>query len=84
MAGIFGRPAATGVAGDLTKDVQLSSPPEDSISWLSWSPAANHLAVSSWDSKVRIYDVTQNTQGTGVAAIDFGGPVFGCDWSKVC
>lgn len=87
MAGIFGRPPssqpAASVTGDLSKDVQLSSPPEDSISGLSWSPAANHLAVSSWDSKVRIYDVTQSSQGTGVAAIEFTGPVLGCDWSKV-
>lgn len=87
MAGLFGSsPQASRNAqlnGDLSKDVQLSSPPEDSISDLSWSPAANHLAVSSWDSKVRIYDISQNTQGVGVAAIDFAGPVLGCHWSKV-
>jgi len=86
MSGIFGRPPSqptSAIAGDLSKDIPLSSPPEDSISWLSWSPVANYLAVSSWDSKVRIYDVTQNQQGTGVAAIEFGGPVLGCDWSKV-
>jgi mRNA export factor len=78
------QPASASVTGDLSKDVQLNSPPDDSISWLSWSPVANHLAVSSWDSKVRIYDVTQNPQGNGVAAFEFAGPVLGCDWSKVC
>jgi mRNA export factor len=87
MSAFFGsKPAATqssNTGGDLSKDVQLSSPPEDSISALSWSPAANHLAVGSWDNKVRIYDVTQNPQGTGVAALDFAGPVLSCDWAKV-
>lgn len=86
MASLFGKPAATGsgVIGDLAKDVQLASPPEDSISALSWSPVANHLAVSSWDNKVRIYDVTSTPTGNGVAAMDFASPVLACDWSKVC
>lgn len=86
MSTLFGKPAtpASGVTGDLANDVQLASPPEDSISALSWSPVANHLAVSSWDDKVRIYDVTNAKTGNGVAAIDFGGPVLSCDWAKVC
>jgi mRNA export factor len=85
MSTLFGKPAPQGTSllGDLATDVQLASPPEDSISALSWSPAANHLAVSSWDSKVRIYDVTGSPQGAGVAAIDFSGPVLSCDWAKV-
>jgi mRNA export factor len=85
MASLFGKPAAqtSSVVGDLATDVQLSSPPEDSISCLSWSPVANHLAVSSWDDKVRIYDVTNTPTGNGVAAIDFSGPVLSCDWAKV-
>jgi mRNA export factor len=69
--------------GALNNDTQLSSPPDDSISSLSWSPVANYLAVGSWDSKVRIYDVTSSTTGVGVAAIDFGGPVLSCHWSRV-
>ena len=85
MSSLFGKPAvqASNVIGDLGKDVQLASPPEDSISALSWSPVANHLAVSSWDDKLRIYDVTSTPTGNGVAAIDFGGPVLTCDWAKV-
>ncbi|KAH6669584.1 WD40-repeat-containing domain protein [Halenospora varia] len=69
-------------ANDLSKDITLSSPPEDSISSLSWSSAANILAVSSWDNKVRIYDVTRNQTGNGLAAIDFDGPALACGWSK--
>jgi mRNA export factor len=87
MSSLFGKPAqppTTNLTGDLSKDVQLASGQDDSISALAWSPKANYLAVSSWDSKVRIYDVTQNPQGAGVAAIDFAGPVLTCDWSQVC
>jgi mRNA export factor len=80
------RSAATsnnGTTSDLSKDATLSNPPEDSISSLAWSHVANFLAVGSWDNKVRIYDVTTNQTGIGVAAIDFDGPVLTCDWSKV-
>ncbi|KUJ24380.1 WD40 repeat-like protein [Mollisia scopiformis] len=65
--------------GDLSKDTKLASPPEDSTSALSWSPVADYLAVASWDSKVRIYDVSK---GQGVTAIDLNGPALSCDWSK--
>jgi WD40 repeat protein len=75
--------ATTGTPSDLSGDFTLSSPPEDSISSLCWSSKANYLAVGSWDSKVRIYDVTASSTGTGVAAIDFEGPVLTCDWSPV-
>ncbi|TVY57861.1 Nucleoporin, partial [Lachnellula suecica] len=81
----YGRSPATpniGTTSDLAKDATLASPPEDSISSLAWSPVANYLAVGSWDSKVRIYDVTQSQTGTGVAAIEFDGPVLTCDWSR--
>lgn len=68
--------------GDPSKDIKLASPPEDSTSALSWSPVANHLAVASWDSKVRIYDVTTGN-GQGVAGINLDGPTLSCDWSRV-
>lgn len=68
---------------DLSKDVQLATGPEDSVSDLSWSSAGNYLAVASWDSKVRIYDVTQNATGEGKAMIAFDAPVLSCRWSKV-
>lgn len=73
----------TTAVGALNNDIELTSPPEDSVSSLSWSPAANFLAVSSWDCKVRIYDVTSSPTGIGAAAIDFEGPVLSCHWSSV-
>jgi len=72
------------MTGTLAKDTELSSPPLDSISCLSFSPLANHLSVSSWDGKVRIYDVSQQNKGVGLTSIEFGGPVLGTDWAKVC
>lgn len=50
--------------GTWPKTSSSRPPPEDSISCLSWSPVANHLAVSSWDNKVRIYDVTGSPAGS--------------------
>lgn len=86
MAGLFGSaPSAASAAntlGDLSKDITLNNPPEDSISHLSFSPVSNHLAVASWDKKVRIYEV--NAQGgEGKALFEHEAPVLSVDWSKV-
>lgn len=65
MAGLFGSGSASAAntLGDLSKDIQLNNGPEDSISHISFSPQSDHLAVASWDKKVRIYEV--NAQGGG-------------------
>jgi WD40 repeat protein len=65
-------------------DVTLTSDIEDTISALSWSPAANHLAAASWDGKVRIFEVAANGTSKGVAMLTADGPLLSCDWSKVC
>lgn len=70
--------------GDISKDVALVSPPEDSIADLSFSPTGDFLAVASWDKKMRIYQVTDQGTSEGKAAVDFDGPVMGCAWSSVC
>jgi mRNA export factor len=87
MSGLFGAAAATANAantlGDLTKDIMLNNGPEDSISHIAFSPQSDHLAVASWDKKVRIYEV--NAQGgEGKALFEHEGPVLSCDWSRVC
>lgn len=69
--------------GDLSKDVQMNNPPEDSISDLRFSPASEHLAVASWDKKVRIYEIDGNGQSQGKALFDHEGPVLSCAWSQV-
>lgn len=87
---LFGAsPAATSSAtanntqGDLSKDVELAAPPEDSISGLSFSPQSEHLAVASWDSKVRIYEISETGQSMGKAMYEHQGPVLSVHWSKV-
>jgi mRNA export factor len=68
------------------KDIDFPKGPEDTISALRWSPVAHHLAASSWDGKVYIYDATDSTSTDtikGVAAITIGTPVLDCDFSKV-
>lgn len=91
MSGLFGATSSSttsNTVGDLKQDVALTSPPEDTITGLSFSPATNQandfLAVSSWDKKVRIYEVTSNGQSEGRHAYGHDAPVFMCDFSKVC
>jgi mRNA export factor len=86
MAGLFGSAASTSQAntlGDLSKDVALQSPPDDSVSDLSFSPQSDHLAVASWDKKVRIYAITQNGGSEGKAFFEHDAPVLSCHWSPV-
>lgn len=88
MAGLFGSAATSAPAntaqGDLSKDVALQNPPEDSISDLSFNPQRDFLAVSSWDKKVRIYEIDAQGNSQGKALFDHEGPVLNCCWSKVC
>lgn len=88
MAGLFGaQAAASNTLGDLKQDVELGSPPEDSITALAFNPnptdPKDFLAVASWDKKVRIYEIMSNGQGQGKASIDHDGPVFSVDFFKV-
>lgn len=88
MSTLFGSAssaAATSI-GDLKQDVALSDPPTDTISGLSFSPAPNgpdFLAISSWDNKVRIYEIATNGQSQGRHAYEHSQPVLSCDFSKV-
>ncbi len=91
MSGLFGSTsntagttAAANTVGDISKDVTLASPPEDSISDLGFSPQSEHLAVASWDKKVRIYEINGQGQSEGKALFEHEGPVLSCCWSKVC
>eukprot|EP00803_Ostreobium_quekettii_P002391 evm.model.scf_4402.1 EVM.evm.TU.scf_4402.1 scf_4402:4072-7195(+) len=49
--------AAAGQPQNPNKDAEVASPPEDGISSLRFSPAANHLAATSWDCSVRVWEV---------------------------
>ena len=82
---LFGSASSTTSAmGDTKNDYTLASPPEDGISDLKFSPLSEHLAVASWDKKVRIYEIASNGSSEGKAMFECEGPVLGCCWSKVC
>jgi mRNA export factor len=91
MAGLFGSASATNLAnntvGDLSKDVQLDNPPEDTVSDLAFNPTQtdpkDFLAVSSWDKKVRIYEILSTGQGQGKHLYEHDAPVFSVDFFKV-
>jgi mRNA export factor len=75
--------SAGNTTGDISKDVALNQPPDDSISDLSFSPTSDFLAVASWDKRLRIYEVSEQGQSQGKAEITFDGPVLNCSWSHV-
>lgn len=89
MSGLFGNAAATAssTVGDLKNDVAIQVLPEDSITALGFNPnpadQKDFLAVSSWDKKVRIYEVAPNGQAEPRHAYEHEGPVFNVDWFKV-
>lgn len=86
MSGLFGSAASTATSsalGDLSKDVALTNPPEDSISDLAFNPQRDFLAVASWDKKVRIYEIDGQGQSQGKAMFEHEGPVLSCCWSQV-
>lgn len=75
--------AAQNTTGDISKDVALANPPDDSISDLAFSPVSDHLAVASWDKKVRIYEINDQGQSEGKAMFEHEAPVLNCCWSPV-
>lgn len=88
MSTLFGQAANTGggagnTTGDISKDVALTSPPDDGISDVKFSPQSEHLAVASWDKKVRIYEINAQGGSEGKALFEHEQPVLSCCWSKV-
>jgi mRNA export factor len=84
---LFGSNASTAASanntnGDISKDVPLASPPDDGISDLSFSPVSEHLAVASWDKKVRIYEINAQGGSEGKTLFEHEQPVLSCCWSK--
>lgn len=83
---LFGsQPSSTATSnnGDISSDFTLAAPPEDGISDIEFSSQSEHLAVASWDKKVRIYEIAANGSSDGKAMFEHEGPVLSCCWSKV-
>ncbi|GMH40308.1 hypothetical protein BSKO_08212 [Bryopsis sp. KO-2023] len=46
-------------------DTEVVSPPSDGISSIAFSPSANHMAATSWDETVRVWEVSASQWGGG-------------------
>ncbi|KAG1715060.1 mRNA export factor [Nymphon striatum] len=84
-AGSFGQAttAATGVHNPM-KDFEVTNPPDDSVSCLSFSPATvpqNFLIAGSWDNNVRCWEVQNTGQTIPKAQQSHQGPVLDVAWS---
>ncbi|OAX43137.1 WD40 repeat-like protein [Rhizopogon vinicolor AM-OR11-026] len=73
---------STTPAAAAEKDIEVPDAPTDSISSLSFSPAADYLAVGSWDNNVRLYEVGAGGQTQGKAMYSHQGPVLSVCWNK--
>lgn len=80
-ASVFG--ASTGTPNPM-KDYEVSSPPDDSISSLAFSPAClpqNFLIAGSWDNQVRCWEVQQSGQTIPKAQQTHQGSILDVCWS---
>ncbi|TDL20802.1 WD40 repeat-like protein [Rickenella mellea] len=79
----FSSTSGTAVSSAEPKDLEVADPPGDSISCLGFSPAAEFLAVGSWDNNVRIYEVNpQGGQTQGKAMYSHQAPALCLCWNK--
>ncbi|CDS40383.1 mRNA export protein rae1 [Echinococcus multilocularis] len=78
---------ATNSVAQTKKDIEVPSPPSDTVSCLRFSPATanqpnTYLAGSSWDNRVRVWEVASNGTSTPKAEQLHQGPVLSLCWSS--
>ncbi|RLV96592.1 Nucleoporin GLE2 [Spathaspora sp. JA1] len=74
--------STTATGQELLNDITINNPPTDTITDLSFSPQQDLLTISSWDKKVRIYEIDSNSgNNQGKAMIDHDAPVFSSRFS---
>lgn len=82
-AGMFGATANTNY--NAMKDIEVTSPPDDSVSCLKFSPESmmqsTYLVAGSWDNNVRCWEVQQSGTIVLKAQQTHTGPVLDADWS---
>lgn len=70
------------------KDIEIPVPAgSDGFTSLSWAPSTNFLAASSWDNKVRVWDVQRGpgnapVGGVGRVEFDAGAPLLDVCWKE--
>ncbi|GAB2269528.1 Poly(A)+ RNA export protein rae1 [Dionaea muscipula] len=79
----FGATTASATNLNPNKSIEVTQPPADSISSLSFSPKANHLVATSWDNQVRCWEITKTGTTAGSvakASISHEQPVLCSTW----
>lgn len=75
---------ATATQPNPNKDMEVPSPPDDTVTCLRFSPAqlpqSTYLVATSWDHHVRCWEVTSNSI-TPKAQQSHSGPVLDAAWS---
>lgn len=82
--GLFGSSATTSANTNPMKDFEVSSPPDDSVSCMKFSPGtlpSTFLVAGSWDNNVRCWEVQQNGQTIPKAQQTHAGPILDVEWS---
>ncbi|CCK69454.1 RNA export factor GLE2 KNAG_0C03490 [Huiozyma naganishii CBS 8797] len=77
-----GTPSTLATENDLAKDIVIQNPADDSVSDIAFSPQQDFMfSVSSWDGKVRIWDVQSGT-AQGRSQYEHAAPVLSTRWSN--
>lgn len=79
--------AAPQVQPNPMKDIEVISPPDDTVSAMEFSPMAlpqNFLLAGSWDSSVRLWEVEQSGKTIPKQMQTMGGAVLDVCWAEVC
>jgi len=67
-------------AANANKDIEVASPPTDTISCLRFSPSANFLIASSWDNSIRCWEIQANGTSVPKAEQKHTKPILSCCW----
>ncbi|GMM31330.1 RNA export factor [Martiniozyma asiatica (nom. inval.)] len=80
-------PSSQGTLAELQNDIVVPNVGDDSVSDIAFSSQAEFMAISNWDKKNRIYEITSSGQVEGRALYEHDGPIlttrFTMDGTKV-
>ncbi|VDN03614.1 unnamed protein product [Thelazia callipaeda] len=82
QSSLFSSPATAN--SNQLNDIEVPSPPDDTVEALKFNPKLPGqpvlLASGSWDSVVRVWQISENGQCEAKAQQNFPGPVLDLDW----
>ncbi|RWR93052.1 protein RAE1 [Cinnamomum micranthum f. kanehirae] len=80
MSNLSGLTTAVGANPNPNKSFEVTQPPTDSVSSLSFSPKGNFLVATSWDNQVRCWEILQTGSSVPKAVISHDQPVLCSTW----